>query len=223
MSNDATQDATLEPFLARNLRWGQLRPVKFALAQVLEVPRSALISVAQGRDLDAGLSEGVGEAAASGKKAETAGLTLLGDASWLVATAWGLAQVTGGELIWQQPWTDAVTAKSVPDHGVIEVLWGDGETSALRLDDPSRLRRRGLGLVIKEQIQGSIVLSEKIPLPANVAAGKQHVLIAIRKDEHGQLFSQVLGPAMLDLDDPRINTQIANTESRLRNMCGLSE
>ena len=186
--------------LAQPRSSGSPRKQRVGLAQVLQIPAKAIISFAQGGDLDGQVQE-----------------------DWLVATAWGISQVQGTELIWQRPWTDAMSARSIPHQGVIEIVWSDGGQSALKLTDPKRRRRRGLALVLKEQIQHSILLSENFVLPPDVAVGKQVVWVAVRRDEFGKLFSEVIGPQGLDLEDPRINTRIANIESRLRTMCGLCE
>lgn len=143
---------------------------------------------------------------------------------WVVSSLSGLGIVVGSadnddeswELALWRPWTDAVSARSLPQQGVVEITWIDGTTSALEITDRSRRRRRGVALSIKEQIQGSIIVSER-----HVIAG-QEVVVAVRRSEHEGTFSQVLGGDPVVLNDPDVALQVNAIESKLRSMCGLA-
>jgi hypothetical protein len=70
--------------------------------------------------------------------------------------------------------------------------------------------------VLRERVQWSVVLAEPVKLP-----GGRSARVAVRRRADGELFSQVIGGADVDLTNPDIADVIDAAEARVRNAAGL--
>jgi hypothetical protein len=134
------------------------------------------------------------------------------DGSWAVATRTLLATTGDGAL--SRPWCDVDRAGYDPATASITVEWvDDAAPLVLRLADA---RRVSLAQTVRERVQSSVVLAEVVALGEGRKAK-----VAVRRDQDGSLFSQVVVDAGVDLDDARTRAVIDAAEDRVRGMSGL--
>lgn len=133
---------------------------------------------------------------------------------WAIASRRAL-HVTGGDgEILRRPWADVDRASLDPATDTITVVWIDGGTLDLHLLDN---RRPAFSRALHERVQSSVVHRETVRIP-----GGAQVQVALRRDEHGELFSQLIGRGRVDLTDPTVAALVDAAEARVRGAAGLS-
>lgn len=133
---------------------------------------------------------------------------------WAVATTHGLA-VTGVEgLAVRRPWTDVSAGRLDPQTQLLTVEWVDGATpTVLHLADAADL---ALPTALRQCVDSSIVHKERVAL-----ADRTVVQVVLRRDGDGRLFTQVMGPGTVDLNDPSTAAAVDAAEARVREAAGL--
>ncbi len=102
-----------------------------------------------------------------------------------------------------------------PTH-TLTVHWVTGATAVLVL--PEDADGRAFARTFRERVQQSVVHSTTVTLP-----GAGQVQVALRRDAAGELFTQVLGGARVDLADPQVRAVLDEAESRVREAAGLRD
>ncbi|AEG44665.1 hypothetical protein [Isoptericola variabilis] len=140
----------------------------------------------------------------------------LADGSWAVATTAELAvvQERPGRVAMRRPWWDVDRAAFDPERSIVTVEWVDAEPDLrLPLTDPERTP---FPQVLRERVQWSVVIAEVVGLP-----GGREVKVAVRRTTSGELFSQAVAGAGVDLEDPTVAHVVDAAEDRLRSAAGL--
>ncbi|SDS40895.1 hypothetical protein SAMN04489860_1485 [Paraoerskovia marina] len=132
------------------------------------------------------------------------------DDGWAVASRQHL-HLTGARAV-RRPWSAVDRASADPETSTITVTWVDAEPTALRLVGGSP---GPFPTVLRERVQTSVVLAERITLPGGAAR------VAVRRAPDGSLFSQVSVDGGVDVDDPAIRRRLDVTESAVRSACGM--
>jgi hypothetical protein len=132
---------------------------------------------------------------------------------WVIATRRALhATGPGGEVL-RRPWSDVDRASLDAETETITVVWVDGGTLDLHLLDATQPT---FARTLRERVQSSVVLAETVLVP-----GGAQVRVALRRDEDGVLFSQVVGEGRIDLSNPSVAALIDAAETRVREAAGL--
>jgi len=121
----------------------------------------------------------------------------LGAAGWAVASRAGLHLLAD----------DA--GRSTP------VWWVTGARADLVL--PENRDAQAFARVFRERVDQSVVHSAAVRLPAGAGSAR----VAVRRDAHGGLFTQVLADGVVDLDDQRVRTAVDEAEAQARDATGL--
>jgi hypothetical protein len=132
---------------------------------------------------------------------------------WAIASRLALHVAGTGADVERRPWADVDRAVLDPDSATITVHWVDGGRRELRLADEHQRTFPG---TLHERVQSSVVHSETVDLP-----GGGRVRVALRRDEQGALFSQVIGDGRSDLTDPGVAARVDAAEARVRSAAGL--
>lgn len=137
------------------------------------------------------------------------------DGRWVVTTRRAL-HLVGPDGAVRTPWADVDRGSLDATTGTLTVHWVNGATTALVLgpDSPSW----DLTQSFRERVQQSVVHVEHVSLPAS----GERVRVALRRDEDGALFTQVIGPGDVDLSDAAVARQVATVERRVRAEAGLA-
>lgn len=136
----------------------------------------------------------------------------LEDGSWAVATAASLVRSDGTSTA-ACSWTDVDRGSWDPTSATLTVTWVDGSPPlVLTVADP---RRTALMRVFRERVQASVVMSETVTLGPGLTAR-----VAVRKDLHGNLVTQVVGDAGADMSDPLVQAAVRSALARLRSASG---
>lgn len=139
--------------------------------------------------------------------------TPLTDGRWAVASARAL-YVLAQEAVRRWPWAE-LDHGSLDDEGRLEVRLVSGSSFELTLLVGSA---RGFAAAFRERVQASVVHATHVTVP-----GGGHVQVAVRRDEDGRLFTQVLGDARADLSRPETARLVDEAEQRLREAVGLPQ
>lgn len=132
---------------------------------------------------------------------------------WAIATKNYVILVRGGVATGRE-WCDVDRASLDPLTANLKIMWADGSpASDLRLAD---VKDPKFADMLYERVQASVILAETVRLP-----DKQSARVAVRRDSSGALFSQVIGPGTIRLDDPETVAAIDAAETRIRDACGL--
>ncbi|GHG51096.1 hypothetical protein GCM10011331_14320 [Flavimobilis marinus] len=138
----------------------------------------------------------------------------LADGGWVAATRSFIVTSSGAAEASAREWVDVDRASLDPETRTLTVSWADGTgTSALVFADDTAAQ---LTLVLREQVQSSVVLAESLKLPGGAVAR-----VAVRRRPSGELFSQVIGDARVNLADPDTARVVGACEARLREASGL--
>lgn len=144
----------------------------------------------------------------------------LDGSAWAVATRVALHVVTpaaGGAAVWavsRHAWSDVDRATLDAESAVLTVHWVTGATEDLALSDAER--SVAFAQVLRERVTASVVHSEVVELPHGGV-----VKIALRRDEDGELLSQVIGDGRTSLSDPSVAALVDAAERRVRGAAGL--
>jgi len=131
---------------------------------------------------------------------------------WAVATERGISIERDGEVV-TRAWTDVDAARATDDPPTLHVSWVDGtQPTELPLTEA---RYEGLPQVIHERVQSSVIHYEIVEVPGG------SVRVVLRRDADGDLFTQVIGPATVDLRDPTTSHAVEAAELRVREAAGL--
>lgn len=132
---------------------------------------------------------------------------------WAVATVAGVRYVRGDRPAVARDWSDVDGARLDGETEQLTLTWVDGTApTVLHLADASTAFPRA----VHERVQASVVHSERVRVPSGAA-----VRVALRRDAHGGLLTQVIGPGDVDLDDPGTAAVVDATEARVREAAGL--
>ena len=136
---------------------------------------------------------------------------LVGD-GWVVATRAGLHVLQDGHPLVRR-WTDVDGARLDPETEQLTVTWVNGTpATTIALDHP----RNRLVRTVHDRVQSSVVLAERVTLPHDGV-----VRVVLRRGEHGDLFTQVIGDGRVDLADPEVTRLVDAAEARIRESAGL--
>lgn len=149
-------------------------------------------------------------------------VTELGGGGWAAATRRALYVVTPastaapgvGAAVQRHPWADVDRATLDAETSALTVHWVTGTSEMLALSGSGA---GPFSQVLRERVQSSVVHSEKVTLP-----GGGVVRVALRRDEDGELISQVIGDGTVDLNDPAVATLVDAAERRVRGAAGLT-
>ncbi|MGV8965344.1 MAG: hypothetical protein ACOH2F_03615 [Cellulomonas sp.] len=138
---------------------------------------------------------------------------------WAVASRRALYVASTGSHglqpeVQRRPWSDVDRASLDPETDTITVGWIDGTTQDLHLLNN---RQPAFARALRERVQSSVVHAETV----RVVDGTQ-VRVALRRDEDGRLFSQVIGEGRVNLADPIVAAVVDAAEARVRGAAGLS-
>jgi hypothetical protein len=132
---------------------------------------------------------------------------------WAVASRRALHIAPDGSPVRRRPWSDVDHASLDPDTATLTVEWVEGPPDRLRLTNDAPQPFPG---VLRERVQSSVVHSETVTV-----RGSRRVRVAVRRDEEGGLFTQVIGDRGLDLTDPTVAAVVDAAEARVRDAAGL--
>ncbi|NMR19174.1 hypothetical protein [Cellulomonas fimi] len=132
---------------------------------------------------------------------------------WAIATRLALYVVAAPRDVERRAWADVDRATLDPERSVITVDWVDGGRRELHVADENQ---NAFPRTLHERVQSSVVHSETVELP-----GGGRVRVALRRDEDGELFSQVIGDGLTDLGDPGVAARVDAAEARVRGAAGL--
>jgi hypothetical protein len=140
--------------------------------------------------------------------------TELADGRWAVATRRALHLLAPDGPVVRHPWADV-------DHGSLDAAtrtmtlrWVSGESEQLIFAEvPGSY---AFSQTFRERVQQSVVHATSVTLP-----GDHRVRVVLRRDEDGQLFTQVLGEATVDLTDPAVAAILDAAEDEVRDAVGL--
>ncbi|WP_066587814.1 hypothetical protein [Cellulomonas timonensis] len=138
----------------------------------------------------------------------------LADGRWAVATRRALC-LAGPDAVQRRPWIDVDRAQLTVETSTITVHWVDGTTEDLPLTERGA---PAFAQTLRERVQSSVVHSETVVLP-----GGATVRVALRRDEQGDLVSQVIGDGSVDLSQPRVGALVDAAELRVRRAAGLPD
>ncbi|QCB93280.1 hypothetical protein [Cellulomonas shaoxiangyii] len=112
------------------------------------------------------------------------------------------------------PWSDVDRGTLDAEARTLTVHWVSGARTDLPLaDDPAA---RDVAQTFRERVQQSVVHVEHVTVPTG-----GRVRVALRRDEDGDLFTQAIGDARVDLRDPATARAVAAAEARVRDEVGL--
>lgn len=137
----------------------------------------------------------------------------LTDGTELVATRRALHVLAGDEVA-RSPWSDVEHGSLDPESRVLSVAWVWGTTS--RLTFPDDRSAYAFTQTFKERVQQSVVHARSLPLPGGGTAS-----VAVRRDEDGDLFVQVMGVTERDLQDAAVARAVDAAEREVREAVGL--
>jgi hypothetical protein len=145
----------------------------------------------------------------------------LTDGTWAVASRRALHLAPGGagpalsdSAVARHGWSEVERAGFDPEASELTVHWASGSSQCLALADLGGSAR--FVQVFRERVQASVVHSEVLSLPAGGV-----VKVALRRDEEGDLLSQVIGDGKVDLSDPKVAALVDAAEQRVRGAAGL--
>ena len=140
----------------------------------------------------------------------------LADGTWAVVARAALVVVGPGGTLIRSPWHEVERGAWDGDESVLTVTWVDGARPPLELrveDAPSAER---FTRALRERVQSSLVHSETAEMP-----GGAIVMVHIRRDEDGALFSQVTARGHLR-DDAEERRLVDELERHARAAVGLA-
>ncbi|MBD7918179.1 hypothetical protein H9657_07795 [Cellulomonas sp. Sa3CUA2] len=139
----------------------------------------------------------------------------LDDGRWAVTTRRALHVVGDGGAV-RTPWADVDRGSLDDQTRTLTVHWVSGARTELVLatDDHAW----DLVQSFRERVQQSVVHVEHVTVPGV----RTSVRVALRRDERGDLFTQVIGDGTVDLTDPAAARLVADAEARVRAEAGLA-
>ena len=137
----------------------------------------------------------------------------LADGRRLVATRLALHGLRDDAVV-RTPWADVDRGSLDPETRTLTVrwVWGGSEAFVFGSDRPSVRFTQ----TFRERVQSSVVHATSVPLPGGAQAR-----VALRRDEDGELFTQVVADDGVDLARPEVAALVDAAESDLRGSAGL--
>jgi len=139
----------------------------------------------------------------------------LDDGRWVVATRRALHLVGDGGVA-RTPWADVDHASLDAQTRTLTVHWVSGAGTGLVLAED--VDAWDLVQSFRERVQQSVVHVEHVTVPGAATP----VRVALRRDEHGELFTQVIGDGTVDLTEPAAARRVTEAEARVRAEAGLA-
>lgn len=137
----------------------------------------------------------------------------LTDGRWAVASRRALHLLEDGKVA-RVAWSDVDRGSLDPATRVLTVTWVWGGTSRLPFAQDSA--SVSFTQTFRERVQQSVVHVVPVTVP-----GGAKVRLALRRDEDGEIFTQVLGDAEVDVDDPAVSAALDVAEAEARDAVGL--
>ncbi|GCE77870.1 hypothetical protein [Cellulomonas biazotea] len=137
----------------------------------------------------------------------------LADGRWAVATRRAL-HLLEDEQVARVPWSDVDRGSLDPATRVLTVTWVWGASSRLPFEQDST--SVAFAQTFRERVQQSVVHAVPVTVP-----GGARVRLALRRDEDGEIFTQVLGDGTVDVDDPAVSAALDVAEAEIRDAVGL--
>ncbi|ADG75056.1 conserved hypothetical protein [Cellulomonas flavigena DSM 20109] len=138
----------------------------------------------------------------------------LDDGRWAVTTRRAL-HVVGDHGVARTPWADVDRGSLDAATRTLTVHWVSGARSALVVATEDAW---DLVQSFRERVQQSVVHVEHVAVPG----GRGSVRVALRRDEDGGLFTQVIGDGTVDLTVPAVVRAVAEAEQHVRAEAGLA-
>lgn len=137
----------------------------------------------------------------------------LTDGRRVVATRLAL-HVLHGDVVARTPWADVDRGSLDPESRTLAVrwVWGASDTFVFGTDRQSVRFTQ----TFRERVQSSVVHATSVTLP-----GGDQARVALRRDEDGELFTQVVADDGVDLAQPDVASVVDAAESQLRSAAGL--
>lgn len=133
---------------------------------------------------------------------------------WVVASRLALHVLDPGEPLVRHPWSDVDHGALDPSTRTLSVRWVWGRTTRFVFaDSPGST---AFAQTFRERVQQSVVHAVAATLPDG-----QRIRVALRRGEEGELFTQVLGEASVDLSDPAVAAVVDAAEDEVRDAAGL--
>ncbi|MCC2313332.1 hypothetical protein [Cellulomonas xiejunii] len=139
----------------------------------------------------------------------------LADGRWVVTTRRAL-HLAGDDGAVRTPWADVDRGSLDAQTRTLTVHWVSGARTELVLETDEDAW--DLVQSFRERVQQSVVHVEHVALPG----GRATVRVALRRDEDGDLFTQVIGDGTVDLTDPAVARRVAEAEAHVRAEAGLA-
>ncbi|GEL94699.1 hypothetical protein [Cellulomonas composti] len=117
------------------------------------------------------------------------------------------------DTVVRTPWADIDRGSLDPETRTLTVRWVWGDSD--RLVFPSQRVSVTFTQTFRERVQQSVVHAVTVTVPGGVAR------VALRRDEDGALFTQVLADGDVDLAVPEVAAAVDAAESQLRAAAGL--
>jgi len=136
----------------------------------------------------------------------------LRDGSYAATSRFALHRIDEREVT-SWPWTEVDKAALDPETSTIRVTLVTGTSLELELGSE---RNRSFAQTLRERVQNSVVGSSSTQLETG-----EIVRVAVRRDAHGELFSQVIAPGSVDLADPATAGVVDELYARVRQAAGL--
>jgi hypothetical protein len=134
---------------------------------------------------------------------------------WAAVSAQALHLVHDGQVR-RWIWSQIDSGRLDPETNRLTIGLVSGEEQTLEL---IRSRHaRPFATAFRERVQSSVVHVVEVPVPSSGI-----VRVAVRRDDRGSLFTQVIGPSSIDLADPAVAELIRAGEVRAREAVGLAE
>ncbi|MBT0994787.1 hypothetical protein KIN34_10875 [Cellulomonas sp. DKR-3] len=112
------------------------------------------------------------------------------------------------------PWADVDRGSLDPETRTLTVRWVWGASDAFRFGtDRTSVT---FSQTFRERVQQSVVHAATVNLPAGGQAR-----VALRRDEDGELFTQVIADDGVDLADPAVAHAVDEAEEQVRAAAGL--
>ncbi|MGW6129918.1 hypothetical protein ACWFNE_07815 [Cellulomonas sp. NPDC055163] len=137
--------------------------------------------------------------------------TELAGGGWAAASRRALYVVD--PTVERRPWADVDRATLDAETSTLTVHWVTGTSQELALTGAGAPT---FAQVLRERVQSSVVHSETVPVK-----GGGTIRVALRRDEDGELVSQVIGDGTTDLSDPAVAALVDAAERRVRAAAGL--
>jgi hypothetical protein len=112
-------------------------------------------------------------------------------------------------------WCDVDRGSLDPETRALTVRWVSGDADVLQLGEERA--SVAFAQMFRERVQASVVHAVSVEL----GGGRAPLRVALRRDEDGALFTQVVGDAGLDLSDPATLARVEAAEAEVREAAGL--